>query len=100
MKKDDRERVIFRIEYDPYMNKNKYLAIFPDDVANYGRCVVVPLYQNGYSDAWWRENATEADWSYIYSKKIVHKNDSIIPELVEALKKFYGGEYRVMEKVM
>lgn len=93
-----KEKVIFRREYDPYMEMEKYLAIFPDDPASPGRVVCVPIYQTAYQ--WYKDCVDEADLSYIYKCKIVHKREDITSYLVDALKEFYGGEYEVCEKIM
>ena len=93
-----KEKVVFRKEYDPYMKIWKYLAVFPDDIARRGMYMAVPIWKiNGQP---WRENAVEISASYYLRTKVVHKNDPIVNELVEILKFFYGGEYRVMEKIM
>lgn len=100
--KDERERVIFRREYDPYMEMWKYLCIFPDDPANPGMVSCLSMYKEVHygTNKWIYEPLSEANIFYIYKQKIVHKNDPIIPELVQVLKDIYGGEYRVMEKVV
>ena len=92
------EPVIFRKEYDPYRKDWGYLAIFPEDEANFGRMACVSFHKDLY-DRWSFEPFTEVDTFYLLRQKIVHKNDPIVPELVSALKGMYGGEYRVMERV-
>ena len=92
------EPVIFRKEYDPYSKIWGYLAIFPEDEANRGRVGAVPFHK-GYNDKWTFEPYTEIDISYMLRKKIVHKNDPVVPELLAAIESMYGGKYRVVEKL-
>lgn len=96
--REDREWIIFRHEYDPYMKIWGYLAIFPDDPANNGKVACVRFYQNG--DSWWKESFGEASYSYLYKCKIIHKNDPIIPELLKVIEDYYGGSYEVVEKII
>lgn len=91
------ERVIFREEYDPYKKQWGYLAIFPDDEANPGRVGCVGFSQ-GY-DEWVFEPYGEADIRYVLSKKIIHKNDPRIPDLLDALESYYDTQFRVVEKM-
>ena len=93
------EKVIFRQEYDKYTKEWGYLAIFPDDPALPGRVAAVP-FKKISSDYWVFEGYGEIDYFYMLNQKIIHKNDEVIPELVEALKSMYGGEYKVCEKIM
>ena len=95
----EKERVIFRREYDPYMKMWGYIAGFPDDPANLGRMVVLPfqILENG---DYLYECFDEATIDYFLSKKIIHKNDPIVPELLKALEKRidYETEFKVVEK--
>ena len=91
------ERVIFREEYDPYRKDWGYLAIFPDDDANPGRVACIPFYEG--VGGWRFEPYTEADLGYILRKKIIHKNDPRIPELVAAIEQQYGTTLKVVEKM-
>lgn len=96
----EKEKVIFRKEYDNYMKIWKYLAVFPEERGLFGRICAVPFYFDGYWKAWF-EPFCEMDCCYYYkSTKIIHKNDAIIPILLSALKERYEEEYRVMEKIM
>lgn len=94
----EKERVIFREEYDPYRKQICYLAIFPDDEAYPGRVAVIPF---GYvqGDVFF-EPYTEIDYGYMLRKKIVHKNDSRIPRLKRDIGKRYDIELEVIEKIM
>lgn len=97
MSKDQRERVIFRRDYDPYMGIEKFLACFPDDEANLGNIAYVPIYING--DTMCHDPYSEMPFDYYYRHKIVHKNESVVEDLVKILQFFYGGEYKVVEKI-
>lgn len=83
------ERIIFRREYDPYMKMWKYLAVFPDDPASYGRINATPFYKNG--DNWWFEPYTEVSVRYYYdSTKIIHRKDPVISDLLKVIENHYG----------
>ena len=92
------QKVIFREEYDKYTDEWGYLAIFPDDEANRGRVVVIPFKIRDNRP--WFEPYCEADINYVLSKKIIHKNDERVPELVEAIEKRIGDTVQVVEKIM
>jgi hypothetical protein len=73
------------------------MCIFPDDPANLGRVAYVDIWKNG--DKWYHDCYDEADYSMVIKQKIIHKKDPIVNELVEVLKGFYRGEYKVVEKM-
>lgn len=92
------QKVIFREEYDKYTNEWGFLAIFPEDEANRGRVGVIPFkIRDGKP---WYEPCCEADIDYVLSKKIIHKNDERIPELVDAIEKRIEDRVQVVEKMM
>lgn len=92
------QKVIFREEYDKYTEEWGFLAIFPEDEANRGRVCVIPFkIRDGKP---WYEAYGEADIDYVLSKKIIHKNDERIPELVEAIEKRIEDTVQVVEKMM
>ena len=92
------QKVIFREEYDKYTEEWGFLAIFPEDEANRGRVGVIPFkIRDGKS---WYEPYDEADIDYVLSKKIIHKNDERIPELVDAIEKRIEDRVQVVEKMM
>ena len=91
------ERVIFRKEYNPYTKKWGYLACFPDDEANAGYIVSVPMYFFG--DMAIFENCTELSLKYYYSKKILHKADPDAWKCVDALERRYGCGFKICEKI-
>ena len=92
------QKVIFREEYDKYTDEWGYLAIFPDDEVNRGCVGVIPFKTRGTRP--WYEPYTEADINYVLSKKIIHKNDERIPELVEAIEKRIEDKVQVVEKMI
>ena len=93
------EKVIFRIEKDPYMpNVDKFLAIFPEDEANRGHICAVPFYMKG--EHWYFEPYGEISYRYMYRCRIIHKRNPIVPILVAVLEERYGGTYKVVEKII
>lgn len=96
--KDNREKVIIRREYDPYMKIWKYLCIFPELYEGNGLwgCVSIWKDSHGY---WWHEPYTAGAVSYFYKCRIVHKNTPEAAEVVNGLKELYGDEYVVIEKM-
>lgn len=95
----EKERVIFRREWNPYWKQWNYLACFPDDEACYGRLCMVPIWFN--NDIPWHGAYGEMSWEYYYETKPVRKKEKeLVNKLVTALQLFYGGEYRVYEKVV
>lgn len=95
----EKEKVIFRKCKDRYAG-DYYMAIFPDEEVLPGRVCIVDMWKNG--DGWTHDSFAEINKSVIWGSetKIVHKNDPIVAELVNALKQFYGGEYQVCEKIV
>lgn len=92
------QKVIFREEYDKYTNEWGFLAIFPEDEANIGCVGVIPFkIRDGKP---WYEPYGEADIDYVLSKKIIHKNDERIPELVDAIEKRIEDRVQVVEKML
>lgn len=99
MKKTTGERVIFREDYNIFHECISYIAAFPDDPEFIDRVGILEFcFKNGrvYYEAY-----GTACYNWIYSKKIIHKNDSRIPALLAALQQHYGNEYefRVCEKM-
>lgn len=93
-----KEKVIFRHEYNPYTKEWGYLAIFPEEKASLGRVAALPFCFNDERIVF--EPYTEIDTNYMYSKKIVHKNDPVVPLLKSNIEKYYGTEFEVVEKIM
>lgn len=92
------ERVIFRIEHDPYMKIDKVLAVFPDDEANPGRVGCVPMWFDGNGTAWF-DNYCESTIQYYWSTKPL-KDKELAEKCKNALEARYGGQFRVMQKIM
>ena len=92
------QKVIFREEYDKYTEEWGFLAIFPEDEANNGCVAVIPFRFRDKRP--WYEPYTEASIDYVLSKKIIHKNDERIPELVDAIEKRIEDTVQVVEKMM
>lgn len=94
------ERVIFRIEKNPYDTNNEYyLAVFPDTFANPGRYACIPFHFDLGGRAIF-EPFGECSMSYYYSTKCVHKNTTIAERCKKAVEEYYGESFRVMEKIM
>ncbi len=92
------ERVIFRTEYNPYTKRREYLAVFPDDPANPGRIGAVEMHV--------REKGTfffpygEIALAYYYNNtRLVHKDNSAIPDLLRAVEGYYDCKFKVCEKI-
>lgn len=94
---DRMERVIFREEHNPYLNKLTYIAFFPDDEANAGKVGAIPFGYNG--GVTYYEPYTEIDYGYMLKKKIVHKDDVRIPRLKAAIECRYNIKVEVVEKI-
>ena len=117
------ERVIFRMEKNPYVQSVKctnrkslepyeetlcnpeyiYLAIFPDDPANPGRVAYVPFFFDGHGTAWF-ESCGEADWFYCLEKtRIIHKSNPLAEKLLQAVTEYYStdvpAKFRMVEKM-
>lgn len=96
--KMETSRVIFRKEYDPYMEIDKVLAVFPDDEANAGRVVCVPMWFDGNGKCWF-ESCCECTLTYYWSTKPL-KDADLAERCKVALETRYGEKYRVMQKIM
>ena len=95
----NKEKVIIRREYDPYMKLWKYLCIFPESYEGNGTYGCVSLWKNEYGQ-WVHEPYTSGAVSYFYKCKLIHKNNPEIEEVLKGLKFFYDEEYQVVEKIM
>lgn len=95
-----KEKVIFRMEYDPYMKMWGYLAGFPNAEANRGRigCLPFKIYENGKAVF---EPYTEVDKFYFLKKKLVHKGTEEAERCLKALKDMADEEdFVVVEKIV
>ena len=118
----DVERVIFRVEKNPYVqsicctNRKSgapmeetlcnpeyyFLAVFPDDPANPDRVPTVRFYFDGHGVAHF-EPYEEIALEYYYKTKILHKKDPRIALLLKAVTDYYStdchAKFRVVEKL-
>lgn len=114
------ERIIFRIEKNPYnqsircTNQKKgeswaetlcnpeynFLAIFPDDETNPGMVECLPFFFDGHGVAHF-EPLTEMCMEYYYTKtKIIHKRDARCETLLKTVSEYYEGTpFSVAEKL-
>jgi len=95
---EQKEKVIIRKEYDPYMKIWKYLCIFPESYEGNGTYGCVSIYKDGYGH-WLHENYAAGTPTYFYKCKIVHKNTPEAAEALEGLIATYGDGFRVVEKM-
>ena len=95
----NKEKVIFRKGKNEYIG-DYYMAIFPNDEANYGNVCYVDLWKNG--NEWDNDCYSEISKLILWKSatRIVHKNDPIVSDLVSVLQDLYGGEYQVVEKIV
>lgn len=94
----EKEKVIFREEYNPYLKQIGYLAIFPEIEASLGRVFALPFYYINGEPRF--EPHTEIDYGYMLRKKIVHKKDVRVPRLLRDIEKYEETEFNVIEKIM
>ena len=93
------EKVIFRYEWNPETRRGTCLACFPDDPANPGRIACLPMDFNGDSAVF--EPFCEVSLDYYYKRtRILHKGSSAAIKCKEAIEKYYGHSFRVVEKIM
>lgn len=117
--KQDAERVIFRIEKNPWVPQIRctqqkkedawehtlmpgggysYLAVFPDEPANPGRLNCLPFFFNGDGSAVF-EPFCEIDYSVYLKTRIVHAKDERAPFLLKAIEGYCDSPFRTVEKV-
>ena len=93
------ERVIFRTEWNEYLDKDTLLAVFPDDDANLGRICYVPFYFLGDETIWYEPYGEMAvDYYYRNTKPV--KDAELIGKCIQALTVRYGGKYQSMQKII
>ena len=100
----EKEKVIFRREYNPYRKEWSFLAVFPDETDWRGLISCVPFY---FIDEWDGTQTTifecscDMDRPYYYNKtRIIHKKDAVVDKLLSAIEKRYNQQFRVVEKIM
>lgn len=97
------ERVIFRIEKNPYDTHHEYyLAVFPDTPANRGRyaCISFHFGSDDKGEYAIFDPFCECDRWYYLKTKCVHKNTPLAERCKKAVEEYYGESFRVMEKIM
>lgn len=92
------EHVVMRREYDPFMEIEKVLCVFPDDRANPGKLCYVVMWFDGHGTAWF-EPYGECDYYYYLHLKPL-KDMEMAEKCKKALEDRYGGKFKVMQKIM
>ena len=82
------ERVAMRIEYDPFMEIEKVMCVFPDDRACFGRLCCLTMWFDGHGTAWF-EPYMECDYNYYLSLKPL-KDVEMIDRCIKALEARYS----------
>lgn len=95
--KSNKEKVIFRKVFDPFMKIWKYMCIFPDEEANLGCVGCVEIWEE--NGKWWHDPYCEIHIFNTYKCKIIHKTDEIVPKLINALHKLYDCDFEAVEKI-
>ena len=91
------ERVILRIEKNPYVDGTSYLAAFPDEEALPGRIAAVAFHFE-YGLAIF-EPFCEVDLSYYYGTKPLHKTDDAYRGCLKALTDYYQVTFHPVERM-
>lgn len=91
------ERVVMRREYDPFMEIEKVLCVFPDDRANPGKLCYVVMWFDGHGTAWF-EPYGECDYYYYLHLKPL-KDVEMVEKCKAALEARYGGKFKVVQKI-
>lgn len=98
MKKEIKsERVIFRLEYDPYMEMEKVMACFPDDETLFGRIGSITMWFDSYDEAVF-ESYDEADLGYYYDKTKPLKDKALAEKCKDALEARFETKFRIVRK--
>jgi len=92
------ERVILRREYNKFVKRWGYLAIFPDDEVNPGKVGGIAFFFNTCEEPIF-EPYCEIDLGYMYKQKIIHKNEEDVEQCIKALNKLYDTEFKICEKI-
>lgn len=79
------KRVFFRKEYNPDFITERYLAIFPDEVAKPGKLICVPVFKD--DNRWVVGSRLEANIDYLFLCRSVLKTDPVIPSLLSSINK-------------
>ena len=96
------ERVAMRIEYDPFMEIEKVMCVFPDDRANLGRLCYVVMWFDGNGKVWFEPYA-ECDYNYYLSLKPL-KDMEMVNKCIKALEARYLTEaparFKYVQKIV
>lgn len=93
------ENVVFRKEKRKINGYVSYLALFYDDAASPGFVACLPFHFVELDTIF--ESHSEASFGYIYGDtRIVHKNDTMIPKLVNAVERYRKTKLCVREKMV
>lgn len=92
------EKIILRIERDPYMKINKVLVLFPEDEAWRGRICCQPMWIDGYGIAHY-ECYDECDYTYYLTQTKPLKDENYALRIKAALEERYGEEFKLVQKV-
>ena len=94
------ERVIFRREWNEYLEAETLLAVFPDDDALPGRVGCVPFYFMDDGSVIWYEPYNEMVMEYYYADTKPVKDMKVVERCLRALAGRYGGEFKAVQKIM
>ena len=96
----EKEKVIFRREYNRYRKEWQFVAVFPETESNPGRISSVSFWFDIGGVAWF-EPFCEIDRNYYLNKtRIIHKKDLIVEKLLSAIENYYDQQFKVVEKIM
>ena len=98
-KHDGAERVIFRTEHDTENGRDNILAVFPVDKASPSKLGYVAFYFTQYGGAMFESYGEMSAEYYYKSTRLIHKNTETAQKCLDALRRYYGGDYRIVEKI-
>ena len=91
------ERVIFRIEKNPYVNGTSYLAVFPDEEARPGYIAAVAFhFEHGLTIF---EPFSEVSLPYYYGTKPVHTKGDEARQCLKAVTEYYRTSFHLVERM-
>ena len=97
-----KEKVIFRREKTSELHEKGsfyFLAAFPEEEANPGMVACLPFHIPVASDRPVFEPFCEVSLDYYYGTKLVRKTELAAKAGLEAVQKYYGAEFTVVEKL-
>ena len=92
------ERIVLRLEYDPYMEMEKIMVCYPEEEALFGRLCCQAMWFDGNGTAWF-EACDECDIEYYWKTKPL-KDKVLADKCKNALEARYEQKFRVMQKIM